>query len=172
MIDANDGAADFWLDPADWDEHDRTDPDSPLPGTFRHVVNFEVGDNERTVTIPTCEDRVSELRDGSYGEQLELRAEVDMGPAVIDPAATRAGGYGVLGTIVEDDIREELCRDPVAVDMFMSDDTPGDVQRYLYLEAERRAIMRKRKQLADHENDFFAPPRRPGPDPGFSGCRS
>lgn len=75
-------------------------------------------------------------------------------------------------TITKEDIREELCRDPVAVDMFMSDSTPDDVQRYLYLEAERRAIMRKRKQLADHENDFFAPPRRPGPDPGFSGCRS
>ncbi|MDE0133382.1 MAG: hypothetical protein OXM54_00955 [Acidimicrobiaceae bacterium] len=108
MIDANDGAADFWLDPADWDGHDRTDPDSPLPGTFRHVVNFEVGDNERTVTIPTCEDRVSELRDGSYGEQLELRAVVAMGPAVTDPTATRAGGYGVLGTIVEDDIAQVI----------------------------------------------------------------
>ena len=75
-------------------------------------------------------------------------------------------------TVTKEDIREELCRDPVAVDMFMSDDTPNDVQRYLYLEAERRAIMRKRRQLADNENDFFAPPRRPGPDPGFSGCRS
>ena len=82
--------------------------------------------------------------------------------------AGRGGGR----TITKDDIREELCRDPVAIDMFMSDCTPDDVQRYLYLEAERRAIMRKRKQLADHENDFFAPPRRPGPDPGFSGCRS
>ncbi|MYB02828.1 MAG: hypothetical protein F4Y13_01150 [Acidimicrobiaceae bacterium] len=75
-------------------------------------------------------------------------------------------------TITNNDIREELCRDPVAVEMFMSDRTPEDVQRYLYLEAERRAIMRKRRQLADNENDFFAPPRRPGPDPGFSGCRS
>ena len=81
-------------------------------------------------------------------------------------------GRGDGRTITKEDIREELCRDPVAVDMFMSDDTPNDVQRYLYLEAERRAIMRKRRQLADHENDFFAPPRRPGPDPGFSGCRS
>lgn len=75
-------------------------------------------------------------------------------------------------SVTKEDIREELCRDPVAVDLFMSDDTPSDVQRYLYLEAERRAIMRKRRQLADNENDFFAPPRRPGPDPGFSGCRS
>lgn len=81
-------------------------------------------------------------------------------------------GRGDGRTITKNDIREELCRDPVAVDMFMSDSTPDDVQRYLYLEAERRAIMRKRKQLADHENDFFAPPRRPGPDPGFSGCRN
>lgn len=81
-------------------------------------------------------------------------------------------GHRVGRTVTKQDIREELCRDPVAVDLFMSDDTPEDVQRYLYLEAERRAIMRKRNQLADNENDFFAPPRRPGPDPGFSGCRS
>ena len=73
--------------------------------------------------------------------------------------------------ITRDDIREELCRDPVATELFMSDDTPDDVQRYIYLEAERRAIMRRQRQLADDENDFFAPPRRPGPDPGFSGCR-
>ena len=76
------------------------------------------------------------------------------------------------GCITKNDIREELCRDPVAIEMFMSDHTPEDVQRYLYLEAERRAIMRRRNQLTDGENDFFAPPRRPGPDPGFSGCRS
>ena len=82
----------------------------------------------------------------------------------------RRAGRG--SAITKDDIREELCRDPVAVEMFMNDGTPTDVQRYLYLEAERRAIMRKRRQLAHDENDFFAPPRRPGPDPGFSGCRS
>ena len=85
--------------------------------------------------------------------------------------ASAPGGRGG-GTVTRQDIREELCRDPIAVDMFMNDGTPDDVQRYLYLEAERRAIMRKRRQLADNENDFFAPPRRPGPDPGFSGCRS
>ena len=78
---------------------------------------------------------------------------------------------GVAGAVTKDDIREELCRDPMAISMFMDDDTPEDVQRYLFLEAERRAIMRQRKQLADNENDFFAPPRRPGPDPGFRGCR-
>ena len=82
----------------------------------------------------------------------------------------RAGRGGKK--VTKDDIREELCRDPVAVDMFMSDSTPEDVQRYLYLEAERRAIMRRRRQLADNENDFFAAPRHPGPDPGFSGCRN
>ena len=79
-------------------------------------------------------------------------------------------GRSVGRAVTKQDIREELCRDPVAVDMFMNDDTPDDVQRYLYLEAERRAIMRKRRQLADNENDFFAPPRRSGPDPGFGGC--
>ena len=81
-------------------------------------------------------------------------------------------GRGDGRTIDKSDIREELCRDPVAMDMFMNDSTPEDVQRYLYLEAERRAIMRKRRQLTDNENDFFAPPRRPGPDSGFRGLRS
>ena len=80
-------------------------------------------------------------------------------------------GRGVAGAVTRDDIRGELCRDPMAMSIFMDDDTPEDVQRYLFLEAERRAIMRKCKQLANNENDFFAPPRRPGPDPGFSGCR-
>lgn len=79
-------------------------------------------------------------------------------------------GRGVAGAVTRDDIRGELSRDPMAMSIFMGDDTPEDVQRYLFLEAERRAIMRKRKQLADNENDFFAPPRRSGPDPGFSGC--
>lgn len=64
-------------------------------------------------------------------------------------------------TITRDDIREELTRDPVAAELFMNDSTPDDVQRYLYLEAERRAVMRRQRQLADDENDFFAPPRRP-----------
>ncbi|MCY4069602.1 MAG: hypothetical protein OXE79_10945 [Acidimicrobiaceae bacterium] len=82
----------------------------------------------------------------------------------------RRSGSGRPGSVTRKDIREEMCRDPVAVDMFMSDDTPRDVQRYLYMEAGRRAMMRKRSQLSDEENDFFAPPLRPCPDPGFTGC--
>ena len=31
-------------------------------------------------------------------------------------------------------------------------------------------MLRKCNRLDDDENDFFAPPRRPGPDPGFRGC--
>ena len=79
---------------------------------------------------------------------------------------------GPNGTVVtKDDIRRELMRDPaVAADLFTSDDTPEDVARYLFLEAERRAMLRKCNRLDDDENDFFAPPRRPGPDPGFRGC--
>lgn len=78
---------------------------------------------------------------------------------------------GPDGTVVtKDDIRRELMRDPVAADLFTSDDTPEDVARYLFLEAERRAMLRKCNRLDDDENDFFAPPRRSGPDPGFRGC--
>jgi len=72
--------------------------------------------------------------------------------------------------VTKADIRRELMRDPVAADLFASDDTPEDVARYLFLEAERRAMLRKCNRLDDDENDFFAPPRRPGPDPGFRGC--
>ncbi len=72
--------------------------------------------------------------------------------------------------VTRDDIRRELLRDPVAAELFLDDDTPEDVQRYLYLEAERRAMLRKCNRLDDDENDLFAPPRRPGPDPGFRGC--
>ena len=78
---------------------------------------------------------------------------------------------GPDGTVVtKDDIRHELMRDPVAGDLFASDDTPDDVARYLFLEAERRAMLRKCNRLDDDENDFFAPPRHGGPDPGFRGC--
>lgn len=72
--------------------------------------------------------------------------------------------------VTKDDIRRELMRDPVAADLFTSDDTPEGVARYLFLEAERRAMLRKCNRLDNDENDFFAPPRRSGPDPGFRGC--
>ena len=81
---------------------------------------------------------------------------------------TRLGSAGRGDAeITKADVRDELTRDPVAMEMFMRDETPDDVQRYLYLEAERRAVMRKRRILTDGETDFFAPPRNPGPDPGF-----
>lgn len=83
----------------------------------------------------------------------------------------RRHAVGPGGEVVtKDDIRRELMRDPVAADLFTSDDTPEDVARYLFLEAERRAMLRKCNRLDDDENDFFAPPRRSGPDPGFRGC--
>lgn len=61
--------------------------------------------------------------------------------------------------ITQEDIRNELMRDPVATDIMVADDTPGDVQRYLYLEALRRARMRKLNLLGEADNDFFAAPR-------------
>ena len=60
--------------------------------------------------------------------------------------------------VTQDDIRNELVRDPVATDIMVADGTPGDVQRYLYLEALRRARMRKLNLLGDADNDFFAAP--------------
>ena len=66
------------------------------------------------------------------------------------------------------EIRDEFIRDPAAARFMLDDDTPTDVLRYLYLEAERRARMRKVKLLDDSENDLFAPPRR-GPNGGSSG---
>ncbi len=79
---------------------------------------------------------------------------------------------GIPRKVSRSDIRNEFHRDPVAAELFLSDDTPDDVQRYLYLEAGRRALLRRRRQLDNDENDFFAPPKRHGPDPGFSGCRN
>ncbi len=67
--------------------------------------------------------------------------------------------------VTRDEVRGEFIRDPVATEMFMSDDTPTDVQRYLYLEACRRAKLRKQKILGRTENDLFASPRNP--PPGF-----
>jgi len=82
------------------------------------------------------------------------------------------GKRGKRSEVTSDEIRDELTRDPAAVQLFMGEDTPEDVQRYLFLEAERRVLMRRRNQLDDDEVDLFAPPRRPGPDPGFRGCRN
>ena len=97
---------------------------------------------------------VPSLRNGWYRRRLKRRHAV-----------------GPNGEVVtKDDIRHEILRDPVAAEMFMDDDTPDDVTQYLFLEAERRAMLRKCNRLDDDENDFFAPPRRPGPDPGFRGC--
>ena len=62
--------------------------------------------------------------------------------------------------VTRDDIRSELMRDAFATDLMCNDDTPDDVVRYLYLEAERRAKMRKQGVLADDENDLFSPPQR------------
>lgn len=60
--------------------------------------------------------------------------------------------------VSRDDIRSELMRDAFATELMCNDDTPEDVVRYLYLEAERRAKMRKDGVLADDENDLFSPP--------------
>ena len=67
--------------------------------------------------------------------------------------------------VTRDDIRSELMRDAFATDLMCNDDTPDDVVRYLYLEAERRAKMRKQGVLADNENDLFAPPQRDSESP-------
>lgn len=58
------------------------------------------------------------------------------------------------------DVRNELIRDPVATEMLLSDDTPEDVQRYLYLEAMSRAHMRKHNLLGEGDNNFFDDPRK------------
>lgn len=62
------------------------------------------------------------------------------------------------------DVRNELIRDPVATEMLLSDDTPEDVQRYLYLEAMSRAHMRKHNLLGEDDNNFFDDPRGPQSD--------
>ena len=70
--------------------------------------------------------------------------------------------------VTRDDIRDELMRDRVAIELMVGDRTPENVQRYLYLEALRRARMRKLNLLGEDENDFFAAPpyqnERPEPD--------
>ena len=64
--------------------------------------------------------------------------------------------------VTREDIRDELIRDPVATRMMVDDDTPEDVQRYLYLEALRRVRLRKMNLLDDSDNDLFAAPRSHG----------
>ena len=71
----------------------------------------------------------------------------------------RAAGEPDEHGVTRDDIRSELMRDAFATELMCNDDTPEDVARYLYLEAERRARMRKQGFLADDENDLFSPPR-------------
>lgn len=71
----------------------------------------------------------------------------------------RAAGEPDENGVTRDDIRSELMRDEFATELMCNDDTPEDVARYLYLEAERRARMRKQGVLAADENDLFSPPR-------------
>ncbi len=66
--------------------------------------------------------------------------------------------------VTSEEIRSELMRDPAALKLMVADSTPEDVQRYLFLEAYRRARYRKMKLLDDSENDLFAKPRRLRPD--------
>ena len=72
----------------------------------------------------------------------------------------RSSGKPDENGVTRDDIRSELMRDAFATELMCKDDTPEDVVRYLYLEAERRAKMRKQGVLADAENDLFSPPQR------------
>lgn len=71
----------------------------------------------------------------------------------------RASGKADENGVTRDDIRSELMRDPFAVELMCSDDTPEDVTRYLYLEAERRARMRKQGVSVENENDLFSNPK-------------
>ncbi len=77
----------------------------------------------------------------------------------------RSSGKADEHGVTRDDIRSELMRDAFATDLMCNDDTPDDVVRYLYLEAERRAKMRKEGLLADNENDLFSPPQRGSESP-------
>lgn len=66
--------------------------------------------------------------------------------------------------VTRDDIRLELMCDPFATELMCNDGTPDDVARYLYLEAERRARLRKRGVSVEDENDLFSKPH-PNPEP-------
>ncbi len=75
----------------------------------------------------------------------------------------RAAGEPDEHGVTRDDIRSELMSDAFATELMCNDGTSEDVARYLYLEAERRARMRKQGVLPNDENDLFSPPRhRPG----------
>ena len=63
--------------------------------------------------------------------------------------------------VSRDEVRDEVMRDPKASHMFLDDDTPQDVQQYIFLEARRRAKMRKLGILGETDNDLFAPPNHP-----------
>ncbi|MDE0605539.1 MAG: hypothetical protein OXH78_00085 [Acidimicrobiaceae bacterium] len=66
--------------------------------------------------------------------------------------------------MTRDDIRSELMRDVFATELMCNEDTPDDVARYLYLEAERRARLRKQGVSVEDENDLFSKPH-PNPEP-------
>lgn len=66
--------------------------------------------------------------------------------------------------VTRDDIRSELMRDAFATELMCNEDTPDDVARYLYLEAERRARLRKQGVSVEDENDLFSKPH-PNPEP-------
>ncbi len=76
----------------------------------------------------------------------------------------RVAGEPDENGVTRDDIRSELMRDAFATELMCNDDTPEDVTRYLYLEAERRARMRKQGVSVENENDLFSKPH-PNPEP-------
>lgn len=76
----------------------------------------------------------------------------------------RASGEPDENGVTRDDIRAELMLDAFATELMCSDDTPEDVARYLYLEAERRARLRKQGVSVENENDLFSKPHS-NPEP-------
>lgn len=71
---------------------------------------------------------------------------------------TSDNGVASDNGVTRDDIRAELLRDAFATELMCNDDTPDDVARYLYLEAERRARLRKQGVAVENENDLFSKP--------------
>ena len=66
--------------------------------------------------------------------------------------------------VTREDIRAELMLDAFATELMCNEDTPDDVARYLYLEAERRARLRKQGVSVENEYDLFSKPH-PNPEP-------